>query len=257
METIPYSLSLSLGVLASGERLADAIASRGLDVLAESLASTGPAVQAPLTDDELFQGDRTTTSIRSAIFICVAATIAVLSLWWAKRRSDSRRQQGQYVHDGVQQRRELIAYNEALRQQRIQALVQTQVTNAEAEVQHSAGSDMCPPGMRPGSAPGAHPRDAASPSASPNTSPIGRPRTTRSSPGAAYGGLQPGPGAMRAGGMLQDHGPGNLSAQSVAPGVTMWGTQNGWGAPWGAASGFSDVGAQQQASGSTWAHGRS
>lgn len=87
---------------ADAEQLATVVARRGLDVLSESLASTLPVIPPPLTGEGLFQGDRTTTSIRSAIFICVAATIAVLALWWAKRRSDSRRHQGQYVHDGIQ-----------------------------------------------------------------------------------------------------------------------------------------------------------
>lgn len=82
--------------------LAAAIARRGPTVLATSLASTAPAVQPPMSGEGLTQGDRTTTSIRSAIFICAAATIAVAVLWWAKRRSDSRRHRGQYVHDGRQ-----------------------------------------------------------------------------------------------------------------------------------------------------------
>lgn len=150
------------------------------------------------------------------------------------------------------QRRDLIAYNESLRQQRIQALVQTQVNLAESAAEHSAGTQ----GrfMRPVSAPGAHP--TAQSDSTFAAGPLQDGHTAMSFTTFSAERLQGGVGAQRGGagmgvgGPMQPHGPaaGGLFGQTVAPGVTLWGTQSAWGGQWGGATaGF--AGGQQVGAG--------
>eukprot|EP00892_Ulva_mutabilis_P008183 jgi/Ulvmu1/5737/UM245_0005.1 len=249
MATSPHTLPLTPGVHVDAASLAAAVARRGTNVLAVSLASTLPSAQPPVTGEGLSQGDRTVTSVRSAIFICAAATIAVVVLWWAKRRSDSRRRQGHYVHDGNQQRRDLVQYNEALRQRRIQALVQQQVTNGEMQAQQATLEQPTPP-PPPTGHPTIHPTATFS-NTSPFSTPPGSFSHPRTFPGVATGGLGPagamsriqgGSGGGGVGAMASAPSRGHLVGHAVHPGVTMWGSHSAWNTQQGAQSASTGMG---------------
>lgn len=148
------------------------------------------------------------------------------------------------------QRRDLIAYNESLRQQRIQALVQTQVSHAESATERSGGTQG--QFMRPVIAPVAHPM--ARPTAPFPSSALRGDSEARSFTSMNGGRMQGGAGGQRGGTgagasvAMQPQGHGGLFGQTVAPGVTLWGTQGAWGGQWGSATaGF--AGGQQVGAG--------
>lgn len=151
------------------------------------------------------------------------------------------------------QRRDLVAYNEALRQRRIQALVQLQVTNGDMEAVQDAGAASAPPSLRADSPHGfPHP---VNPPLSPFPTPPASFSHPRSFPGMSAGG--PGGGLGPAGSIAQLQGMsgnspggmamhpashGRLIGQPVGNGVTMWGSRSGWGSPWGAPGGVGGPG---------------